>query len=58
MFGVFFAHLFYSEVIDDETEADGSPIVDPQSWRVVALVISMFSKFFFEEVLGNDPSVR
>ena len=55
---MFFAHVFDSEVVDDETEADGSPIVDPQSWRVVALVISMFVESFFEEFLGNDPSVR
>ena len=46
--GVFLAHVFDPEVIDDETEIDGSPVMFPEPWRVVILAVPIFGESFFK----------
>ena len=52
--GVFFAYVFHSEIVDNEEERDGSPIVRPQTRCVLALVVSLTVEALFEELLGED----
>ena len=40
MFHVLFVDVLHSKVIDDESEADGAPIVAPVAWCNGALAIS------------------
>ncbi len=48
MVGVFFAGVFYSEVVDAEGEGDGAPIVSPEARCGRALMVAMFVESFFE----------
>ncbi len=36
---ILITHVFYSEVVDNECEADGSPFVLPETWRCLALIV-------------------
>ncbi len=36
---IFLTHVFNSEVVDDECEADGSPFVFPETRRCLALMV-------------------
>ena len=48
MVGVFFAVMFYTEVVNTEGERDGAPIVSPEARCVRALMVAMFVESFFE----------
>jgi len=37
---VIFVDVFDAEIIDDEGEADGMPIMRPESWSELALMVS------------------
>jgi hypothetical protein len=37
---IIFVDVFGSEVIDDKGEADGTPIVRPEIWSELALMVS------------------
>jgi hypothetical protein len=46
MVGVFFADIFYAEVVNTEGEGDRVPIVSPEAWRGGALMVAMFVESF------------
>ncbi len=48
MVGVFFANVFYAEVVDAEGEGNGAPIVSPEARCGWALMVAMFVELFFE----------
>ena len=58
MLGMFFANVFDAEVINDEAETDGAPIVLSETRADFALPISLGVEALFEEVLGNSSCVR
>ncbi len=48
MVGVFFANIFYAEVVDAEGEGNGAPIVSPEAQCGWALMVAMFVELFFK----------
>ena len=57
MLCVLLAHIFYSEIIDDEGETDRAGIVCPQAWRGFALAVAILLEALFKKLLGNDPGL-
>ncbi len=54
---MFNADVFHSKVIHTECKQDGSPVVCPKTGGDGALLISVFNKAFFKELLCNDASL-
>ena len=52
MVGMFFAHIFYAEIVNNKQESDWPPFVSPQSWRIGAFVITVGGKSFLQEFVG------
>ena len=52
-----FAYIFYSEVVDDECEADRSCVVFPKAWGFVTLSVACESQSLLEELLCDDAGV-
>ena len=52
MVGMFFAHIFYAEIVDNKQESDWPPFVSPKSWRVDTFVITVGGKSFSQEFVG------
>ena len=50
--GMFFAHIFYAEIVDNKQESDWPPFVSPKSLRVDAFVITVGGKSFSQEFVG------
>ena len=48
MVGVFFANIFYAEVVNAEGEGNGAPIVSPEAQCGCALMVAMFVELFFK----------
>ena len=48
MVGVFFADIFYAEVVNAEGEEDGAPIVLPEARCGRVLMVAMFVESIFE----------
>jgi hypothetical protein len=48
---------FYPEVVNYEAENDTAPDVTPESWRVLALVVSLFGESLLEELVGDDAGL-
>jgi hypothetical protein len=48
MVGMFFADIFYTEVVNAEGEGDGAPIASPEAPCGRALMVAMFVESFFE----------
>ena len=57
MIGVFFSHIFHTEVIDTEGKTDGSPIMRPETGVDCALVVAIGLEALFEELLRNDTGL-
>ena len=57
MLCVLLAHIFYSEIVDDEGETDWAGFVFPQAWCGFALVVAVLFKALFEKLLGNDSGL-
>ena len=55
--GVFFSHIFHTEVIDTESKTDGSPIKRPETGVDFALVVAVGLEALFEELLRNDTGL-
>ena len=53
IFCIFFARLFYSKVVDDETELEVLGVVTPESWSVAAWFVSMRVEVFLEAFIRN-----
>ena len=45
-------NIFYSEVVHYQGELDWPPLVCPQAWDQLALVVPMFVESFFKELVG------
>ena len=48
MVGVFFANIFYADVVNAEGEGDGAPIVLLEARCGKVLMVAMFFESFFE----------
>ncbi len=57
MIGVLFSHIFYSKIINYQTEGDWSPIVLPETGRFVTLAVTVLCQSFFEEFLRDNACV-
>ena len=53
-----FANIFYSKIVDDESEHDGSPFVPPKPWSGFALVVTTFSETGCEKLVCEDARLR
>ena len=51
--GMFSSDVFYTEIVNDQGELDGSPIMCPQSRDEFALPVAMLVESFFEELVGE-----
>ena len=49
MIDVLITYIFYSEIIHNKGERDGSPFVSPKAGSVDALIISVWGKSFPKE---------
>jgi hypothetical protein len=56
MVGMFFTHVFYTKIVNHETECDWSCLVSPKSWGVDAFVIPMWFESFRSNLLANIPA--
>ena len=57
MVRMFFANVFDGKIVDYEYKGDGSEGVEPKSWRVASLVISMDGESFCEKFVGEDAGL-
>ena len=55
--GVLFADIFDTEVVNDEGEHDGSPLVAPKARSAFTLVVAFVGETLSEEGLGEDAVV-
>jgi hypothetical protein len=54
MSDIVFIDVFDSEIVNDKGETDGPPIVSPETWGELALLVYCDNQPFFEEFLCND----
>ena len=57
MFGVFAADIFDAEVVDDETEGDGTGVVTEEAGCVFAWVVAGLGKVCDEAFMGDDAGL-
>ncbi len=57
MLDVVLVNVLHSEVIDDECETDGAPVMSPVPWHDLALSIPSFVELLSEEVLCYDAGL-
>lgn len=57
VFGVVFAHILDTEVIDNEDKKYGSPLVTEEPRRSIALIIPMRSESLDKEIIGKFTSL-
>ena len=58
MVGMFFANVFDTKVINDETKTEGVPCVVPEAWGVASRCIDIAAKKTDQFSLGKDASLR
>ena len=56
--GVTVANLFDAEMVNDEGEHDGAPLVSPEARIGGALVAASNIEVFLEELVGEDSGLR
>jgi len=54
---VFYSNIFYSKVINNEAELDGTPFVAPEARGGFHLVVTFNKKARSEEIIGKDASL-
>jgi len=47
--------VFDTEIIHNEAESDGAPVMFPKPWADFTLLIAFCIQTFFEELLGYFP---
>jgi hypothetical protein len=55
---VILVDVLQTEIIHNQCEADGSPVMSPVPWRDLALAVSGLVKLLGKEVLRNDAGLR
>ena len=51
--GMFFAHVLYAKIIDDEAEGDGARVMLEETWYVFGLDVTVSGKVGNEFIIGN-----
>ena len=58
MINILFPFVFYSKVVDDEGERNGTGSVFPKSRSVLSLVVTVGGKTFSKKFVGKDAGLR
>ncbi len=58
MLNVILVDVLHTEIIHNQCEADGSPVMSPVPWHDFALAESGLVKLLGKEVLRNDAGLR
>jgi len=57
MLGVFAAYVLDAEVVDDESERDGAPIVLPEAGDEFALTVAVLGEALCEEFVREEAAL-
>jgi hypothetical protein len=52
-----FVYICYSKIVNNQGVTDGPSVVLPKVWCGCTLAITLFSKSFFQELLGNNAGL-